>query len=36
LSVQNAGQITPGSDLDNRLDRIERQIASLAEKPKSR
>jgi hypothetical protein len=33
LSVQNPGQITPGSDLDSRLDRIERQLSALSEKP---
>src|SRR3954462_3869697 len=33
LSVQNPGQIIPGSDLDSRLDRIERQLSALADKP---
>ena len=33
LSVQNPGQITPGSDLDARLDRIERQLTALSDKP---
>ena len=32
LSVQSTGQIPAGSDLDARLGRIERQLASLADK----
>jgi len=31
LSVQPTGQIAPGSDLDARLGRIERQLAALAD-----
>jgi hypothetical protein len=31
LSVQATGQIAPGSDLDARLGRIERQLSALAE-----
>jgi hypothetical protein len=33
LSVQNPGQIVAGSDLEGRLDRIERQLTALSEKP---
>jgi hypothetical protein len=32
LSITAPGQITAGSDLDSRLDRIERQLSALAEK----
>ena len=33
LSITAPGQINAGSDLDARLERIERQLSALAEKP---
>jgi hypothetical protein len=33
LSISAPGQVTAGSDLDARLDRIERQLSALAGKP---